>query len=183
MFDNKERYSGKVSEKDLEELFGEASKHGAVLALMYFDAHGPSKEGVENSLVDFVGKISKEKGVLYCKGEVLRALERQAEEGLSDNMRYSCSTEIKILANSFNTLLGLCLRFGPLGVEILKPSELNLNLEEAQSLLLDASQSTQDYVSYIMDKTMTREEKAGLQEHLKRRADVAKQLREDGKMK
>lgn len=179
MFD-KNRYKEVSSEEDLEELLEEATKHGAILSYLYFDAHGPSKDGVENSLVDFVGKLSKERGVLYCKGEVFQALE-VPDEGLSPQLRFSCSTQVKILARDFSTLLGLCLKYGPIGVEILQPYEIHLTVEEAQALLLDSSQSTQDYVKYILEKTMTPDEKLRLNEHLRRRQELAEKLRSQKK--
>ncbi|HLD75402.1 MAG TPA: hypothetical protein VI874_00155, partial [Candidatus Norongarragalinales archaeon] len=106
MFD-KNRYKQVDSEEQLEELLEEATKHGAILSLLYFDAHGPSKEGVENSLIDFVGKLSKEKGVLYCKGEVFQALS-VPDATLSPALKFSCSTQVKLLTQNFSVLLGLC---------------------------------------------------------------------------
>lgn len=178
----KRQFSGNVSEEDLEALFEESTRHGAILATLYFDAHGPSKEGIENSLIDFVGRLTKERGVLYCKGEIDPALEReqQATQGLAKHLQYSCSTRVRLLAEDFSTLLNLCLKYGPLAAEIELPHEIRLSLEEAQSLLLDASQSTQDYVQYIMSKTMTQDEKQRLQEHLRRRAEMAEQIKKKG---
>lgn len=174
---NKDRYSGDVSEEQLEELFTEATHHGAVLSDLYFDAHGPNQEGVQHSLVDFVGKLSKEPGILYCKGEVEDAIESKDESALNANVKYSCSTRVRVLTENFNTLLGLCLRYGPLAVEIERPHDIRLNMDEAQSLLLDASGTTQDYVQYIMTKTMSQEEKDKLQEHLKKRAEIASKIK------
>ena len=181
---NKDHYSGEVSEEDLEELFEQAARHGAVLSLLYFDAHGPSKQGVENSLIDFIGKLSQERGVLYCKGEIDSALEREEQgEGLTKAMTYSCSTRVRVLAENFSTLLNLSLKYGPLAVEIELPHEIHLSLEEAQSLLLDASQSTQDYVQFILEKTMKQDEKDRLQEHLRKRAEIAEGLKHRAQQK
>jgi len=172
-------FAGDVSEEDLENLFEESARHGAILATLYFDAHGPSREGIENSLIDFVGRLTKERGVLYCKGEIDPALEREeaSEDGLAKHLTYSCSTRVRLLTEDFSTLLNLCLKYGPLAAEIELPHEIRLSLEEAQSLLLDASQSTQDYVQYIMSKTMKEDEKQKLQEHLRRRAEMAEQIK------
>lgn len=176
---NKDRYLGDVSEEELEELFTEATQHGAVLSDLYFDAHGPSKEGIQNSLIDFVSKLTKESGILYAKGEIQDAIESSDESSLNQNVKYSCSTRVRVLTDSFNTLLGLCLRYGPLAVEIERPHEIHLDMDEAQNLLLDASSTTQDYVSYIMTKTMSEEEKQKLQEHLKKRAEIAEKVRKN----
>ncbi|MBI5226746.1 hypothetical protein HY994_05970 [Candidatus Micrarchaeota archaeon] len=173
------QFTGEVSEEELEDLFEESARHGAILATLYFDAHGPSREGIENSLIDFVGRLTKERGVLYCKGEIDPALETEepTADGLAKHLMYSCSTRVRILTEDFSTLLNLCLKYGPLAAEIELPHEIRLSMEEAQSLLLDASQSTQDYVQYIMTKTMKEDEKQKLQEHLRRRSEIAEKIK------
>ncbi len=167
---DKTKFTGEVSEKELSELMEQATKQGAVLANFFFDAHGPSEEGVRNSLVDFVGRISKEKGVLYCKGEIEKSLEK---DGL-----YSSYSEVHILTESFLAIMNLALKYGPVGIDLLKPREIRLNMDDAQVLLLDASQASQDYTTYILQKVLPEKEKAQLQEQLRRRSEYGKELRE-----
>ncbi|MEW5955288.1 MAG: hypothetical protein AB1626_01985 [Candidatus Micrarchaeota archaeon] len=162
----------KPSQKDVEKLMDDAVKAGAVRAVLYFDAQGTDKEALQNALVDLVGRLTKEKGVLYCAGEIAGAVEAN-EKGV-----YSSYGEVKILTKAFADLHNIALTYGPASVEILKPSEVKLNLDEAQAVLLDASQSSQDFVKYIMEKTLKPEEREKYMEQVKRRAELGKALRE-----
>lgn len=159
-----------ITEKDLEALFDEATKRGAVLAHLFFDAHGPTEESVRNSLVDLVSRISQEKGVLYCRGEVEKAVEK---DGL-----LSSFTEVKILCDHFITLVNVALKYGPVASDLVKPKEVRLELDEAQRLLLDISQASQDYTTYILSNVLPESERVQLQEQVKRRAEFGKELRE-----
>lgn len=162
--------AGQVDEKKLEDLFKQAVSRGAVLALYHFDAHGKDPEAVKNSLIEFVSRLSNERGVLYCKGEIEAAIER---EGM-----FSCASEVKILGENLNVLLNLALRYGPIAIEVLAPSEKKLDVQEIQNLLLDASQTSQDYANYILEKLMKPEDYSTLQQKLARRAELGKQLKE-----
>ncbi len=159
-----------VSEAELGELFEKAARQGAVLALLHFDAHGPDKKQVEDTLVDFVARLTKERGVLYCKGAV--------EEAIESEKLYSSCTEVKVLAETYEDLLNIALRYGPIAVEILEPrKEVRLSIEEAQGCLLDASQVAQDYTNYVMEKLMEKGDFEKFQEHLKRRAEFGSHLK------
>lgn len=174
------------SEADLERVIRETTRHGAVFVTMYFDSHGKGEEEVKNMLIDFIGRIANEKGVLYCKGEILPPFSRpEAGEGGATQdaegnslVKYSTSAEVKILADSFNKLVELAMRYGPIGVEINEPQEIRLPLDEAQTLLLEASSQAQEYAAYILKKTMTASDLAEFEERLVRRADLGKQLAE-----
>ncbi len=157
-----------VTEGELDELFDKASKEGAVLALVHFDAHGPDEKTVRDLLVDIVSRLTKEQGVLYCKGEI--------EESISTQELYSSCAEAKIMTESFQDLLNLSLKYTPIAVEILKPREIRLTLEEAQSCLLDASQTSQDYTNYVLQKVLPPEELAKFNEKLKRHAEIGAKL-------
>lgn len=168
MFFDKDKYADADEEK-LEELIGKACKQGAVYALMHFDAHGSEETAVRDSLVDFIARLTKEKGVVYCKGEIETAMEK-------DGM-YSSFAEVTVLGEHFNALLNLCLKYGPVAVEILKPKELRLTVEEAQSLLLDAAQATQEYSQYILEKTLSADDLRTLQQRVKRRTELGERFR------
>jgi hypothetical protein len=170
-FERKEKYS----EKDLEELFEEAAKRGAVLAILHFAVQGPNKEAVKNALVDFTAKLTVEKGVLYCRGEIEEAIETAIEK---ENV-YSTFSEVKILAEKFEVLLKIALKYGPGAVEILKPRKIVLETDEAQALLLDASEAIQEYARFVMEKIMGKEEFTRFAEHLKKRQESGKKMLEE----
>ena len=174
MFFDKKEYdqaqAGQFDEKKLEDLFKQAAQRGAVLALYHFDAHGKDQETVKNTLIEFVSRLSNEPGVLYCKGEIEAAIER---EGM-----FSCASEVKILGENLNVLFNLALRYGPIAIEVLAPNEMRLDVQEIQNLLLDASQTSQDYANYILEKLVKPEDREMLQQKIQRRAELGKQLKE-----
>ncbi|HEV8289534.1 MAG TPA: hypothetical protein VGQ00_01105 [Candidatus Norongarragalinales archaeon] len=159
------------AQKEFEKLVEEAvHRKGAVLASLFFDAHGKDKENVQNALIEFVSQITREKGVLWCKGEIQDAIE---SGGL-----YSSYTEVKLLCDSFLTLHNLALRYGPISVDVLKPAHLTLESDQLHSLLMDAAQSTQTYAQYIREKVLTSAEREQFDEQMRRRTAFGKQLKE-----
>jgi len=159
------------SEADLKILITEACKQGAVLTKLYFDAHGKDKEMVENALTEFVGRLSKHKGVLLAKGEIGRAIE-------GEDM-YSAFATVDLLAESFNDLVGVALKYAPIGLEIIEPKRISLTQDQAQGVLVDCSRVVQEYTHFITEKTMSTKDKVKLNEQLKRRADLAAKIREN----
>ena len=161
----------KYTKSDLEVLIKETTKRGAVHTFLHFDAHGVSKEAVENALVDFISTLtSKEKGVLYAVGEIENAVE--------ENEMHSSYSKVEILTDNFLTLFRICQKYAPIGVEIMQPFEFKFDIQQAQSLLLDAAGNTQEYVSYIYKNVLKGEEKTKFEERLKRKIELGKRLKE-----
>ncbi|OIO28253.1 hypothetical protein COX86_01480 [Candidatus Micrarchaeota archaeon CG_4_10_14_0_2_um_filter_60_11] len=158
-------------EDKLEKLFDEACKQGAVLVRLHFDTHGANKEAVSGALVDFIGRVSKEDGVLYCKGEVDAPIEE--EDG-----SWSTNAEVRVLAEAFYQLVYLCFRYGPIGVEVDKPAKLDLSANDMQGILLDASKISNDYSRFIYDQVLSNEKKTEVLKQLDKRAAAGKRLRE-----
>ncbi len=156
------------TEKDLEDLFKQAAGRGAVLAHLYFDAYGKNKEVVVSSLVEFVDRISKEKGVIYCKGQV--------EEAVEKGDRFSSYSDVRVLAESLSTMFNVCLRYGPVAVEIEHPTKFSLDIQEMQGLLLDSSQIMQDYSNYILKKVLKPQDIKILEEKMADRVELGKKL-------
>ncbi len=169
------------SKEDLEKLIGETTKHGAIYATLYFDAHGKTEELVRNSLIDFIDRLSKERGVLYCVGEILPPYAREkppAEDGSESAPSYSTSSEVKVLADSFATMLHVCFRYAPVGVEIISPQEVRLGLDQSHLALLDASNASQEFSEYLFRHVLKPEDIHVLDEQLVRRAELGKKLAE-----
>jgi len=167
----------KLTEKDLERAMEEAAKYGAVHALLYFDAHSKDEEALKAALVDFVSRLSGQPGVLYCKGEILEAIKQKKEEQEGDE-EFTSSAKVDIVADHFNTLLNICLRFAPMAVEILSPAAIILKGDEAQAVLLDASRTAQDFADVIYSKLMKPEDYRKFQENLRARVETGKALLE-----
>ncbi|MFH1056944.1 MAG: hypothetical protein V1717_04080 [Candidatus Micrarchaeota archaeon] len=158
-------------ERKLEPMFKEAIGFGAVRVVFHFDAHGKEENTVKDSLVDFVSRLTKEEGVLYCKGEIDEVVGSESE-GFSSN------AEVKLLTDSFSTLLRMALRYGPVGVEIIQPTELKLNTQEMQDLLLSASEISKQYAAYVVEKVWGKEELEKYKERIAKQLEEARKLRE-----
>ncbi|MEM4255396.1 MAG: hypothetical protein QXR53_03645 [Candidatus Norongarragalinales archaeon] len=158
-------------ERKLEPLFKEAVEYGAVLSVLHFDAHAKESNAVKDSLVDFLSRLTKEEGVLYCKGEIEETVGSE-QEG------FSSTAEVKILTDSFPTLLRISMRYGPVALEILEPREIKMNVPEMQDLLLSASEISKQYASYVVEKIWGKEELEKYRERVMRQLEEGRKLRE-----
>jgi hypothetical protein len=159
--------------KTVEQVTEETIKEGGVLSLLYFDIHGKTSEGIRATMVDFIKKLTGEKGVVYAVGQV--------RDSLEDEHGFATSAEVKLLTRDFKSLLEIGLRYGPIGVEIIKPHELILGLAEAQDAVLAAAQTSHEFSTYVVEKLMKDEEKAQLGRKLEKRAELGKKLLEGKK--
>ncbi len=166
---------GVKNEEELMQLMAEASKRGAVHAKFFTDAHGKDKKATEDLLIELTSRITKEKGVLYCKGEI--------EKSIEAGDLYSSFATIEILTSNFNHLVNLFVKYAPGGVEILAPATLSIPAKEAQDILLDVSQAAQQYSTFIFEKSMTPQQKQEFQEKLKRKAEHGAKLRQQAEKK
>jgi len=163
-------------ERKLEPLFKEAVGYGAVLGIFHFDAHGKEANVVRDSLLDFVARLAKEEGVLYCKGEIDEVVGSESE-GFSSN------AEVKLLTDGLSTTLRLAMRYGPVAIEILEPSEVKLNVQEMQDLLLSASEISKQYAAFVVEKVWGKEELEKYKERVSKQLGEARKLREEAERK
>ncbi|MBI2080030.1 hypothetical protein HYT84_04645 [Candidatus Micrarchaeota archaeon] len=157
---------------DVERLTKETIDKGGVLAMLYFDLHGTSKEILTQLGAGFVQKLLKEPGVVTALGEIDEPLETE------DKKTFSTSVEVKLLVKDFNFLANICALYSPFGVEILKPNDIKLNLDKAQDLLMNFSNSTFEYKKYILDKISSPADVERYRNHLKQKAELGKKLLE-----
>jgi hypothetical protein len=160
--------------KTIEELTERAIREGGMLVNLYFDMHGSSKEVIQNSLVEMIGRMTHEPGVIYVTGVV--------EEPIEVNGMQCTSAEVKLLAKNFNSLVNVSFRYAPIGLDIIKPEEVKLSIREMHDVLLNISQTAQEYTTFITEKVMNEEERIAFKKQLLNRAEVAKRLLEKGKM-
>jgi len=156
--------------KTPQEIIDEAIAKGAVLSIMYFDVSANDKDAVQASLAELVGRISKEQGVISAVGEI--------EEPMEIEGMWSSAAEVTILAKSFQTLANVAIRYGPIGIEILRPDQIKLSLGEAQSMLLNISQIGQDFAKYVITKMMTEEERERFRKQQVARLELGKRILE-----
>jgi len=162
-----------MSNKSVDEVNEEVVRKGGLLTVIYFDIHGNSPEIIQNSMVDMLTRLTHEPGVVYATGSIDEPIEF---EGM-----HSTSAEVKLLAKDFNSLLNVCFRYGPIGIDIIKPDELKLSLQQLHELLLNISQTSQEYSKFVYGKIMSPEDKEKFDKQLINRAELAKKLVEKGK--
>jgi len=153
---------------DVDKLTKETLGKGGVLALLYFDLHGSSKDMVQSLGVGFVDKILKEPGVIYALGEINEPLEKEK--------LFSTSLEVKLLAKDFATLAKLCADHSPFSIEILRPDRLELPVEKAHELLVHLSNTTYEYKKYILERVAKPEEAERYKQSLKNKLEIGRKL-------
>ena len=157
-------------QKTPQEIIEDHIKKGALLSVLYFDVHANQKEAVHPTLVEIVGKISKEQGVVSCVGEI--------DEPLETDGMWSSSAEVTLLSRDFSSLANICIRYGPIGIEVVRPDRITMDLGEAQRVLLNVSQIGQEFANYVISKVMTDEEKAEFNKKMAAKAEIGKRIME-----
>ncbi|VVC72269.1 Uncharacterised protein [uncultured archaeon] len=155
----------------MEDLIHDAVTKGAILAVMYFDVSSNDKAAVQPSLTELVAKISKEPGLISAVGEISEPIE--VEE------MWTSGAEVTILVKSFTVLANISIRYGPIGIEVMKPDKINLSLGEAQGMLLNISQVGQDFAQYIITQGMNEFEKDTFRKQQSARIAAGKKLIEE----
>ena len=159
---------------DVEKLTRDTVAQGGILAMLYFDIHAKTKELVQELGTGFINELIHKPGVVFALGEI------DEPTGGDEKKNWSGSIEIKILTKNFATLASICMSNSPYSVEILRPDEIRLKLSDVHSLLGTMSATTAEYKRYILTKLSNPEEIAQLQENLKRRADMGKDILKKG---
>ncbi len=159
---------------DIEKLTKDTVANGGVLAMLYFDLHAKTKELVQEIGTGFINNIIHKEGVVFALGEIDEPI------GGEEGKNFSSSIEVKVLTRDFATLAAICMAHSPYTVEILRPDEIYLNLNQAHDLLGTISATTAEYKKYILTKLSTPEEIASLQNNLKKRADMGKKILKRG---
>lgn len=160
---------------DVKKVTENTIKNGGVLAMLYFDLHAATKETAEQLGTGFVNHLIKTQGVVYALGEI--------DEPISggEGKNFSTSISVKILTKDFLTLSSICLTHSPFTIEILKPNEIVLPLNQAHELLGTMSATTAEYKKYIITKIAKPGEIDEFQKQLQVRAELGKKILEKKK--
>lgn len=161
--------------KSVDEMTNEAIADGGYLALLYFDLHAATADEVKNLMVGFISKLTKEKGVIYAVGEI--------DEPLEKGGVYSTWAEVKLLAEDFNALARIAAQYSPIGVDILRPERVVLDLGSAQGLLLDIANTSQNFTRMIMERVLSKEEVENYRKKMDARTEIGKKLLEGQRKK
>lgn len=157
-----------AKDKSVDEMTDDAIREGGYLAMVYFDLHATTADAVKNLMVGFIGKLTREPGVIYAVGEIDQPIEK---EGI-----FSTWAEVKMLASDFPTLVRIASQYSPIGVEILRPDSVKMTLGEAQGSLLDISQTSQNFTRLIMEKMLSEDERKDYATKLSQRIALGKKL-------
>jgi hypothetical protein len=169
----------KYTQRELEELIEKTTGKGAVYVELFFDAHGKDAEEVQAALVEFVSRLTKEKGVIYCVGKIMEPYSQL----VSGSTTFSTSAQVMLLAENFNKLHDVCIRYSPVGLQLLSPKRITLSLEEAHSLLLDDSANSTELSRILLQRVLKPEQYAKEEERFKRKADLGRKLLANAKEK
>ncbi len=162
-----------MDEKQLNSLLEEASELGAIVATFHVDAYAKAGEDAKQLLVSHIAMMAKEHGIIYCKGEVENETVKDEEKG-----QYSAIGEVRIVAESLHAILLLSLKYAPVAIEIIKPSKIELSIEEAQNILLDVSHASQQFASYFVANNLAKQQENELKKALQHKLEQGKQLLE-----
>ena len=153
---------------NVEKVTKETILNGGVLANLYFDVHTKSKEKSQEIGVGFVNSLLKEQGVVYALGEI--------EEPIQNGDLFSTSLVVKILVKSFPYLTNICATHSPFSIEILRPNEIRMPLNQAHELLSTVAATTSDYKKYILERVTTKEELQKYQKIMEQKAELGRRV-------
>jgi len=157
-----------AKEKSIDQLTDDELRQGGYLVILYFDLHATTQDAVKNIMTGFIGKLTKEPGVVYALGEIDSPLEK---DGI-----FSTWAEVKLLTHDFQALVRITSQYSPIGIEILRPDEVKLTLGQAQTTLLDIAQTSQNFTKLIMEKMLSPEEKQEYGKKMAQRVELGKKL-------
>jgi len=95
---------------------------------------------------------------------------------LEKNGVFSTWAEVKLLVEDFATLVKIAIQYSPIGFEILKPDSVSLSIGQAQSILLDISDASNKFTSFIFEKVLSKEEIEEYKKKLQARYELGKKL-------
>lgn len=157
------------NEKSPEEIIEETLRDGGVLAEVYFDLHGSSSEIVKNIMAETISKLTQEPGVIFAYGEIEEALEHK------ENL-YSTYAQGRILAKDLESFLNICMKYSPMGVEIVKPHRMNIDAGTLQRLFLNAASFSYNFTEMYLRKTLTDLDKIEYGKKMKMREEMGKKI-------
>lgn len=151
-----------------KKLVDKTVRDGGVYAVLYFDIHTKSKEKAQEIGAGFIQQLLNEQGVVYAIGEI--------DEPIQDEDLFSTTVQVRILTKSFPYLANVVAIHSPFSVEILKPDEIILPLNQVHDMLANLSQVTSDYKKYIIEKVSGPEELEKYKKILEKKAELGKKL-------
>jgi len=157
--------------KNFEKLKHKVIDNGGYFVRFYFDMHANDADNLQNIMVGFVGKITKEEGVPMAVAEIDEALETEGT--------FSSTAKVSILTNSFSDLVRLTQTYAPIAIEVEEPLDAKIDAGEMQQALMGISTTNQELTQHILTRTMTDEQKKKFEKHMVIKAILGKKIREE----
>ncbi|PIT84304.1 hypothetical protein COU37_03995 [Candidatus Micrarchaeota archaeon CG10_big_fil_rev_8_21_14_0_10_45_29] len=143
--------------------------HGGFFVHFHFDMHSTQKEALQEIMVGFISKLTKENGVKMCVGEVEEAQEYDGD--------YSTTARVSMLIEDFATLVRLTLAYTPIVVEVEEPLDAKIDAGELQNALMGISATNQELTQHILKNGMSEENRKKFEEQMARKAALGKKIK------
>lgn len=157
-------------DKNAEKRAEQVVREGGVLAILYFDLHGPKPEVLQQLGTGFVQKILVEPGIVYAEGRI--------DEPIENKGVFSTSVEVKIIAKDYPSMVRLCGLYTPFSIEIIKPDKIVLTMDLAHDVLMNISTAAQEYKKYIIEKVSKPEDLVRYKQQIQNKINLGKKLLE-----
>lgn len=157
--------------KKFEALKREVIKNGGFFVHFYFDMHANNSAALQDIMVGFVGKLTKEAGVRMAVGEI--------DEPIAHEDMFSSTAKVSMLVDNLTTMTVLALNYAPIGVEIDEPTQAQIDANDIQQAMIRISATTQELTHHIITKTMDDAERAHFHKQMAQRAQLGRRLMTD----
>lgn len=111
---------------------------------MVFEAVGPNKEGVEQSMKDHISSLSGDKGVEVIEQDE-EEIQHMEDPHPSLDEGYSKVAEIRAEFDSFSRALETVINYGPTYLQFEEPDSFRMDLKDAQESLQTVANTMHEY--------------------------------------
>ncbi len=158
---------------DIDKLTNETIGNGGVLALLYFDLHGNTKEVIAQLGTGLVQKMLTEPGMVYAVGQI--------DEPMQNGEILSSSVEVKVLVKNIAVLARVCGNYSPFSIDLLRPDEVKMSADQVHAMLMDIAVNNYELKKLIIEKVYTPKDLEAFRKAIEGRMAVGKKLMEKRK--
>lgn len=160
-----------MPDKKFDQVKDEVVRHGGYYVHFYFDMHSKNPESLQNIMVGFVGKLTKEAGVEVAVGEIDKPIE--------DGGMYSTTAKVSLLIVNFSSLVRVTMSYAPIAVDVQEPLDAKIDAGELQNALLGISATAQDLTTHIISKGLEQKDKENFTRQMVKKAELGKKVRDE----
>jgi hypothetical protein len=122
----------------LKESIEKKLKEGWIQTVMMIEVLASTEEAAKSSLEKHVASLEKEKKTLVGRKDFKGI--RKIDNPLPNvEVGYSNIVELEVLAENLETLVYLAMNYAPSSIEILRPEKIELDMGEAQGILVSVA--------------------------------------------